>query len=446
MKKTIWNSIILVACTAQAILFLLQQAGILPLHSINGAGSFDNVAGFASCLVLGLPVGENLLKKGPPLQKWTIVATKVISIIAIVWAQSRAGMLCVILWLFLLYVPRNKQKWVFILLPLVVVGLLFYKSDSSRGRWFILQRTLDLISEHPLCGWGLGGFQAHYMDWQADYFQQYPTSSFTMLADNIRHPLNEWLAVIVDFGIIGLAVVSTLFLYTLWYAERHPSLLTQMGKHIIILLATFSFFSYPFQYPFTWVMLAWGALAIYHVPAYQHIKVCSVIVITITIRGGYHLLEHWKDEARLEKLYEKTNLGLYDIAAPKYQELYPQHQRDCQFLFYNASNLCLAEQYPQALQKAMLCKSYLSDYELSLLIGDIYRGMGHKDSSLFYYERAHYMCPSRFSPLYEMFNVYKEYGDTANSARLKNIILHKAIKIKSEETSRIIQEVSDDHG
>lgn len=445
MKKWIWNSIILVACTAQAIFFLLQQINLLLLDSINGAGSFDNVAGFASCLVLGLPVGENLLRNGTSRQKWLVGASKVICIIAIVWAQSRAGMLCVFLWLFLLYVPRNKQKWFFVLLPLVIIGLLFYKSDSSRGRWFILERTLNMIFEHPLCGWGLGGFQAHYMDWQADFFQQYPTSPFAMLADNIRHPLNEWLAVTVDFGIIGLAVVTTMFLYTLWYAEKHSSSLSQKGKHIIILLATFSFFSYPFQYPFTWVMMVWGALAIYHVPTYRHLKVCSAMVITLAIVGGYYLFEHRKDEARLEKLYEKTNLGLYDIAAPKYQELYPQHQRDCQFLFYNASNLYLAEQYPQALQKAMLCKSYLADYDLSLLIGDIYRGLGRQDSSLFYYERAHYMCPSRFSPLYEMFNVYKEYGDTANSARLKDIILHKAIKINSEETSRIIQEVSDTH-
>lgn len=441
-----WNSIILVVCTAQAILFLLQKADVLPLYSINGAGSFDNIAGFASCLVLGLPIGENLLKSGAPIQKWIVAVSKVISIVAIVWAQSRTGMLCVILWLFLLYCPRNKQKWIFVLLPLMIGGLLFYKSDSSRGRWFILQRTLDMISEHPLCGWGLGGFQAHYMDWQADYFQLHPTSPFAMLADNIRHPLNEWLAVTVDFGIIGLAVVTTLFLYTLRYAEKHPSSLSQMGKHIIILLATFSFFSYPFQYPFTWVMMVWGTLATYHAPACRHLKVCSTVVASMTILGGYHLLKQWREEPMLEKLYEKTNLGLYDITLPKYREQYPQHQRDCQFLFYNASNLCLAEQYPQALQKAMLCKSYLADYELSLLIGDIYRGMGRKDSSLFYYERAHYMCPSRFSPLYEMFNVYKEYGDTANSARLKDVILHKAIKIKSEEISRIIQEVQNDNG
>ena len=146
----------------------------------------------------------------------------------------------------------------------------------------------------------------------------------------------------------------------------------------------------------------------------------------------------------LEKLYEKTNLGLYDKVMPKYQELYPQHKRDCQFLFYYASNLHLKGQEQLALQKAMLCKFYLADYELSLLIGDIYRGMGRKDSALFYYERAHYMCPSRISPLYEMFNVYRDYEDKAGCIRLKSIILHKNIKIESKETNRIIQEVAND--
>lgn len=439
-----WNSIILMACTAQAIFFLLQKTNVLPLYSINGAGSFDNIAGFASCLVLGLPIGEKQLKNGAPLQKWTVITSKIICIIAIVWAQSKAGILCVILWLFLLYCPRNKQKRLFMLFPLLIVGLLFYKSDSSKGRWFILQRSYEMITEHPLLGWGQGGFKAHYMDWQADYFQQNPASSFAILASNIHHPLNEWIAITIDFGVVGLIVVTIIFLCTLNYAERHPSDLSQMGKHIIILLALFSFFSYPFQYPFTWIMMVWGALAIYHVPIYKHIKICSVMIITLVLLGGFHLYSQWRDETMLEKLYEKTNLGLYDKAMPKYLELYPQHKRDCQFLFYYASNLHLKGQEQLALQKAMLCKSYLADYELSLLFGDIYHGMRCKDSALFYYKRAHYMCPSRISPLYEMFNVYRDYEDKVGSTRLKSIILHKKNKIESKETNRIIQEVAND--
>ena len=141
-----WNSIILMACTAQAIFFLLQKTNVLPLYSINGAGSFDNIAGFASCLVLGLPIGENLLRNGTSLQKWIVITSKVVCIIAIVWAHSRAGILCVIFWLFLLYCPRNKQKRLFMLFPLLIIGLLFYKSDSSKGRWFILQRSYEMIA------------------------------------------------------------------------------------------------------------------------------------------------------------------------------------------------------------------------------------------------------------------------------------------------------------
>lgn len=191
-------------------------------------------------LSIGIAYWWNLLRNGTSLQKWIVITSKVVCIIAIVWAHSRAGILCVILWLFLLYSPRNKQKWLFVLVPLLIVGLLFYKSDSSKGVGLYYNAAMN-DSWAPFARMGQGGFKAHYMDWQADYFQQNPASPFAMLASNIHHPLNEWLAITIDFGIIGLIVVTILFLCTLSYAERHPSNLSQMGKHIIILLALFSF-------------------------------------------------------------------------------------------------------------------------------------------------------------------------------------------------------------
>ena len=49
-----------VVCTAQAALFLLQEAGMVRAYGRFTAGSFDNVAGLASCLCIGLPVGLRL--------------------------------------------------------------------------------------------------------------------------------------------------------------------------------------------------------------------------------------------------------------------------------------------------------------------------------------------------------------------------------------------------
>lgn len=88
----------------------------------------------------------------------------------------------------------------------------------------------------------------------------------------------------------------------------------------------------------------------------------------------------------------------------------------------------------------MECKRLLADYQLSLLLGDIYRGMGQKDSTLYYYGLAHNMCPSRIAPLYEMYNTCKELGDSTTCLRLRKEILSKPIKVYGQETRDMIEE------
>ena len=51
------------------------------------------------------------------------------------------------------------------------------------------------------------------------------------------------------------------------------------------------------------------------------------------------------------------------------------------------------------------------------------------------------MVPSRFVPLYEMYNVAAEGGDTATSRSLAREIQSKPVKVPSCETLEIIEEV-----
>lgn len=64
-----------------------------------------------------------------------------------------------------------------------------------------------MISERWLCGWGAGGFEAHYMDYQAEYFKCHPeANAISMLADNVQYPFSEYLYIMTNFGVAGLAV------------------------------------------------------------------------------------------------------------------------------------------------------------------------------------------------------------------------------------------------
>ena len=57
------------------------------------------------------------------------------------------------------------------------------------------------------------------------------------------------------------------------------------------------------------------------------------------------------------------------------------------------------------------------------------------------YQRAHWMVPSRFAPLYEMYNVASACGDTAAASALAREMMAKPVKVPSRETLEIIEEV-----
>ena len=57
------------------------------------------------------------------------------------------------------------------------------------------------------------------------------------------------------------------------------------------------------------------------------------------------------------------------------------------------------------------------------------------------YRRAHWMVPSRFAPLYEMYNVASASGDTAAAAALAREMMAKPVKVPSRETLDMIEDV-----
>ncbi len=436
LESTFW-----IVCTAEAIFFTLQKIGIILPYNKFGAGSFENVAGFSSCLSFSLLMGwETMEKWNKPIQ-WLFYVSKVICIITIIWAQSRTGMLCILTFLMQKYCPKHQQKRMFILLPLIIGGALFYKSDSSKGRWFILQRSHELACEHPWLGWGKNGFIAHYMDFQAAFFVRNPQNEYVMLADNIHHPLNEWIAVIVEYGIMGAAIITLFLAFTFLYALGHKNHKTHLGITTLGHIGIFALFSYPFQYPFTWLTLGFSLWCIYRNTLQRHTKIIALVCFCCTITFGYKITIDCQSNIELAQIQDKIHYGLAPKMIPRYQRLYPKMKDDSRFLFYYATALYLSERYPEALKEARRCKSLFADYELNLFLGDIFREMKQKDSTLYYYTHAHNMCPSRLTPLYEIYRTHQMYGDTIECQKLRKIILEKPIKVKSEETEQIIQEI-----
>ncbi|WP_026327264.1 O-antigen ligase family protein [Proteiniphilum acetatigenes] len=93
---------------------------------------------------------------------------------------------------------------------LLLAGLFFIKKDSASGRLLIWQCSAQLVSRKPVFGYGGNGFTTNYMDEQASYFTKHPDSKYAMLADNVRHPFNEFLKWTINYGMAGLSLTLLL--------------------------------------------------------------------------------------------------------------------------------------------------------------------------------------------------------------------------------------------
>ncbi len=49
------------------------------------------------------------------------------------------------------------------------------------------------------------------MPYQTNYFASNENNKFELLADNVKHPLNEFILVLVEFGFIGLTILLVSF-------------------------------------------------------------------------------------------------------------------------------------------------------------------------------------------------------------------------------------------
>ena len=93
-----------------------------------------------------------------------------------------------------------------------------------------------------------------------------------------------------------------------------------------------------------------------------------------------------------------------------------------------------AGDYQQALNDAKNSSDKLSSYDTELLLGSICQKIGLNVDAETHYREASYMCPSRITPLYSLFRLYEEQGDTTNIVIVGHELLDKPVKVASHET------------
>lgn len=438
------SPIIILVCLLQAFWGIGQYIGLC--YSDTGfimAGSFDNPAGFAASLTAGLPFCFTLLGHS---RYRTILGVFCMTVLsgAIVLSGSRTGIFALVIIYCLYFISRYDNLRIHPLKILIgvflgimaVLSILFLlRPESAMGRLFIWRNTLSMIADKPLFGHGPGAFNREYMTYQADYFAQNPDSQFGILADNVAHPFNEFLLLAVEYGLIGfllLVCIIGVFVYL------RPPRMSSPYFLCLLSIAVFSCFSYPLRYAFIGLLIAisFGSMRIGNKLWVVKVR-WPIVVLGCGLIGGatFVLIKDIKFEYTWGKM--ATQIGYTEKQLTEYANLYEHWNGDIYFLYNYGAVLNYEGYYEQSNFIMAHCLGFLNDYDVQLMVGDNYNGLGVSNMALYHYELARSMLPNRFVPLYRMMLLYQDAHETEKSVSIAHEILQKEIKVPSATISLI---------
>lgn len=414
---------------------------ILQLPKYNSIfGTSDNPTGLAISLVFIFPFVYSNYKTIQANWKRTIYVISLgLIMLTIVLSGCRA---CIIALAVIVSFMICSKKSIILLVGVSTTLLLTicYKKDSSRGRFFIYQTSTQMLDSQTLIfGKGHGGFKKEYMFFQARTFENKTQNYNAILADNVSHPLNEYLLLLIEHGISGCIFVFIIGLLFFKYADRSsPHFLFMMALGII------ACFSYPFRYPLTFVLLAYSLAAVDCKKTYnlKIPKSFKIAIVFCAIWGVLYMLRDMRNNYLWKKQITLCSLGKTEKALPKYNELYVSMNDNPYFLYNYSMVLFKSGNYEKSVNVLSHCNQYLNDYDTELLHADVSWTLKQFNEAEYHYIHASRMCPNRFQPFYQLMNLYKDIGKMSQARCMAEIIIQKEVKIPSVQIDNMIREAN----
>lgn len=436
--------IITIICGIEAIYTILQYFSTMLLGKLYPVkGHFDNPAGLIACLCAGLPFVLYLVEeiKSYRLMTNLIVAT---IFVAIVLSASRAGIIIALILILNSLLGRSRiKKYKFIIILIVSVCLIivsyYLKTQSADGRILIWRSSLNMALDTPVIGYGLGGFRKLYMDYQASFLSSLNNEEYNLLADNTLYPFNEFINLYLCFGIVGWILFSIIILLIGFGYKKSSTVEKKVALSSLFALGFISFFSYPFKYPFTYLICIFNMyILIKDFWAIRMAGLCRTLAMFLAIGCiplTYIASERIVGEYKWKQAYDSKNMDQYKL-------LLPILGNNSFFLYNYSAELFQKNRIDESLEIAQLCRSVLSSYDLELLLGDIYfLKQDHKLAER-HYINASKMCPCRFIPLNQLYDLYKITNDEEKAMAIAEKIVHKPIKVKSKTVDQIKYKMS----
>jgi O-antigen ligase len=363
-------------------------------------------------------------------------------------------------WLFVL-----QKKYVVPVITLILLvsllGLYKFKQGSADGRLLMWQVSWEMIKDKPITGWGQGGFEAQYANYQANWFKNGKgTPEQEMVAGVPDAPFNELIRIGINYGLIAIfgmfALLTGLFRRGLQRAtENHRETLcyTALLKGGLLSIIIFSLFSYSLDVAAiivqTIVLLALitnilpNALTLNVIPnPFIFIpKLAAIMLLVLVFLGVQNVSNQYKGLRYWQEAYQLYQYGIYDDAAEEYVKANSYLPCNGQLKQMYGKCLAMDEKWKKASVELENAKLLRSDPILYTTLGSIYQKQKNYLNAEIAYKQASFIEPHKFYPQYLLAKLYNEKGQNYKAKIIAKNLMNKKVKVSSSAITEMRTEL-----
>lgn len=445
----------------------LQYAGILSVRNEEYpiTGPFYNPAPYGALIGFFISILITVIIAVPKKAHiYVSLSVVIFSIPALIFSASRAawlasaGVLLFLIWFK--YKDRFRQLpkttgclcviSIFIILVLSCLLLYHIRPESVKGRLFIWKVSSEMIRESPITGMGYNAFEANYMNYQGEYFEQGRGSKTEKyLAGNVVSAYNEPIRIMSEYGFIGLSIYL-LLVYFILFRTQQQEIVSMIAKMILLAYLLFGLFSYPNRIFSLQVVAVLSFACLLNKQKNSAIGkprlefsrrsiIISVLFAFISLGLLFNTIwfHYAYREFRLLLETDKTNI------LGKLNKLEPILSGDCFFLqnyCILAKELVEEKSLYEKLDKAIALSPSSTLYRMK---GDCLYWNNRNEKAEQIYWKAYYMVPSNQQARARIAMLYLKQGKIIEAKQLACSILQEEIKSHGLDTYLLRQEMKE---
>lgn len=466
----------------QATIGILQFAGIIKSinHNFRVIGTLGNPGPLTNYLVSVLPISlgvilffkrRNILDKALNfISIIAFIATVLIIILSGVrtaWIASFIGTVVLLNYKYS-FLRRINQKLQSTFLKVCLIAISFIiiyvtgyklysiKTDSSLGRLFIWETTIEIIKENPFFGTGYKTFLVEHNKKQAAYFINNPDDiKRGYLADNITNAFNDYLEITAELGFVGLILFLALILSAL-FSQSKPieeeytiSVIIKLSLFLILITCFFSYTLTLIPVYLNFVVYL-ALISSYSTKKSYKITLSGLVIKPVAIIGFFFSLYflrieyvRYKSHLKWKKADWYVQVNKENYALKEYEEVYPVLNYSGNFLYNYGTSLSLLGYYNKSLKILKETETKLNSADFYLYLGNTYEGLNLFNKAEQAFRYANKLIPHKLYPEYRLVLLYKKTGKIDKAVQLAKEIIQKQPKVKSGIVDQIKTEMED---